>query len=136
MRVWVNGTFDVFHYGHLCLLEYASRIGELHVGIDSDERVQELKGPDRPIFSIEKRIRMLGALKCVHRVYVFNSDTELENIIKGVKPDVMVIGSDYKDKKIIGSEYIPTIKYYERIPDISTTKILNNENDKRNSLLG
>ena len=53
MKVWVNGTFDVLHVGHLKLLEYSASFGELRVGIDSDKRVQELKGNDRPFNTTE-----------------------------------------------------------------------------------
>ena len=124
MKVWVNGTFDVFHIGHLSLLEFAARHGELHVGIDSDERVRELKGESRPIFNLSQRIRMISALRCVHRVYAFESEEDLVEIIRRVSPDFFVIGSDYREKKIIGEEYAKEIVFFDRIGEISSTKIL------------
>jgi D-beta-D-heptose 7-phosphate kinase/D-beta-D-heptose 1-phosphate adenosyltransferase len=124
-KVWVNGTFDVFHVGHLALLEHASRYGELHVGIDTDERVAELKGEDRPIFNLSQRIRMLSALRCVHRVYAFHDEESLCNIIERISPDVFVIGSDYKDKRIVGKEFAKEVVFFDRIEGISSTKILN-----------
>lgn len=123
--VWVNGTFDVFHYGHLMLLEHAARIGELHVGVDTDDRVKKLKGNSRPIFDLAKRIRVLAALRCVHRVYAFGSDEELAGIMKHLSPDFMVIGSDYEGKFIVGAEHVKKIVYFERLPGISSTEILN-----------
>ena len=123
-KVWVNGTFDVFHAGHLSLLEFASRLGKLHVGVDSDERVRELKGETRPIFNLSQRIRMLAALKCVHRVYAFDSDQHLSSIIEIISPDFFVIGSDYREKPIIGSEHAKEIVYFERIEGISSSRII------------
>ena len=105
-RVFVNGTFDVLHAGHLALLNYAKSLGDyLVVGIDTDERVREKKGPTRPVNSAENRSLMLLNLKSVDEVFQFNSDQELEKLVKSVKPDIMVVGSDWKDKSVIGSYY-------------------------------
>ncbi len=125
MKVWVNGTFDVFHPGHLALLKYAADKGEVHVGIDSDLRVKELKGPDRPMFSQEQRKEMLESLKFVEKVYIFYNDDELERIIQQVNPTLMVIGSDYENKRIIGKEFVAGICFFNRIKGISTSEILN-----------
>ncbi len=125
MKVWVNGTFDVFHPGHLALLKYAADKGEVHVGIDSDLRVKELKGPDRPMFSQEQRKEMLESLKFVKKVYIFYNDDELEKIIQHVGPTLMVIGSDYENKRIIGKEFVSGICFFSRIKGISTSEILN-----------
>lgn len=125
MKVWVNGTFDVFHPGHLALLKYAADKGEVHVGIDSDLRVKELKGPDRPMFSQEQRKEMLESLKFVKKVYIFYNDDELERIIQQVEPTLMVIGSDYENKRIIGKEFVSGICFFSRIKGISTSEILN-----------
>jgi rfaE bifunctional protein nucleotidyltransferase chain/domain len=123
--IWCNGTFDVLHYGHFKLLEYASSLGTLNVGIDSDRRVKEKKGIDRPFHSLNQRREILEGLRFVNKVYEFDSDDELTSIIQSISPDVMVIGSDYTDKKIIGSEYIKQIVYFSRLENLSTTNILN-----------
>jgi D-beta-D-heptose 7-phosphate kinase/D-beta-D-heptose 1-phosphate adenosyltransferase len=124
-RVWVNGTFDVLHIGHIKLLEYAASLGQLRVGIDTDERVKELKGQDRPFNNTEDRVVMLMALKSVNDVKTFSSRQEMFELIKDWSPDYMIVGSDYKDKEIIGSEYVKQVIYFERLKDKSTTNILN-----------
>lgn len=124
MIVWVNGTFDILHKGHLQLLEFASSFGELIVGVDTDKRVKELKGDDRPFNSCQDRMYFLSRIIGVNRVVSFDSDFELSEQIRLLSPDLMVIGSDYKDKKIIGSEYIKKVIFFEKIEGYSTTKIL------------
>ena len=125
MKVWVNGTFDILHVGHLKLLDYASQLGTLIVGIDTDERVKKLKGNGRPFNNQNDRKIMLESLKFVHQVVFFNSDEELTKIIHEYSPDVMVIGDDYKDKNIVGSNHVKQIIYFEKLQNFSSTKILN-----------
>jgi rfaE bifunctional protein nucleotidyltransferase chain/domain len=122
-QVVVNGTFDIIHLGHLRLLQYARSFPNSYVLvlIDSDRRVRELKGANRPVNTEYERCSMLFALKCVDRVETFDSDQELVDLIKGFEPDVMVKGSDYRDKPIIGAEYCKEIKFYDRFKDYSTT---------------
>lgn len=128
MRIWVNGCFDVLHIGHISLLEYAKTLGYVLVGVDSDERVKQLKGEDRPINSVEDRIKMLKSLKFVDDAIMFDSDIELNDILYMYEPDVIVIGDEYRSKNIIGSEYAKRIDFFEKKNDISTTKILNHKN--------
>jgi cytidyltransferase-like protein len=128
-KVWVNGTFDVFHPGHLALLKFAAKNGELHVGTDTDRRISEKKGPDRPFFNLEQRMEMLESIKYVSRVYSFDSDEELVSLMQEVDPDVMVIGSDYRGKNIVGSHIPRDIVFFERIEGISTTEILGKNED-------
>ena len=130
MRIWVNGCFDVLHIGHIQLLEYAKTLGYVLVGVDSDERVKELKGNDRPVNSLEHRVKMLESLKFVDDVVTFDTDEELNYILYFYQPNVIVIGDEYKTKKIIGSEYANKIEFFEKNIDISTTKILNKKNKK------
>lgn len=124
MKVWVNGTFDVLHVGHIKLLEYASSLGDLRVGIDSDKRVKELKGEDRPFNSTEDRKYFLQSLKYVKEVVVFDSRQELIDLVKEYEPDFMIIGDDYKDQIVYGSEYAKELVFFEKVPSYSTTKIL------------
>jgi D-beta-D-heptose 7-phosphate kinase/D-beta-D-heptose 1-phosphate adenosyltransferase len=124
-KVVVNGTFDILHVGHIALLRHAKTSypdAIVHVLIDSDRRVQELKGPTRPINSQNERLTMLSALRYVDSVNTFDSDEELANQIKQFDPDVMVKGSDYRDKPIIGAEYCKEIYFYEKDQELSTTK--------------
>ena len=125
MRVWVNGTFDVLHIGHVKLLEYAASLGTLRVGIDTDKRVKELKGPDRPFNTTQDRVDMLNALRFVDSVVRFDTREEMINLIKEWKPDIMVVGDDYRDKEVVGSEHVKHLFFYNKIPGYSTTKILN-----------
>jgi D-beta-D-heptose 7-phosphate kinase/D-beta-D-heptose 1-phosphate adenosyltransferase len=128
MKVWVNGTFDVLHVGHLKLLEFAASFGELRVGIDSDNRVKELKGIDRPFNTTEDRKYFLESLKFVHDVVVFNSRQELIDLVKEYQPEYMIIGDDYKDQIVYGSEHAKQLIFFEKLLKYSTTKILNYEN--------
>jgi D-beta-D-heptose 7-phosphate kinase/D-beta-D-heptose 1-phosphate adenosyltransferase len=132
-KVVVNGTFDVIHLGHLRLLQTARSYPNSYVLvlIDSDRRVKELKGDDRPIHNEYERATMLWSLKWVDRVEIFDSDQELVNYIKDFDPDVMVKGSDYRDKPIIGSEYCKKIHFYERFKDYSTTKTIQDITNRR-----
>lgn len=130
MKVWVNGCFDVLHYGHFKLLEYAYHLGDyVVVGIDSDRRVKGLKGNDRPYHTQHQRRSNLLSVKWVNKVVVFDTDDELRWHIQNEEVDIMVIGSDYKNKEIIGSEFIPKITYFDRMNDFSTTNILNGKSN-------
>ena len=131
-KVWTNGTFDVLHVGHLKLLEYAASFGQLTVGIDSDKRVKELKGLDRPFNNTLDRKYFLESIKFVHNVVVFNSREELINMVKDFEPDYMVIGSDYIDKPVFGSEYAKELLFFDKLEQYSTTTILNYEKDISN----
>lgn len=124
-RIFVNGTFDILHPGHVQLLNYAKSLGDsLTVGIDSDRRVAEKKGPSRPVNNVHDRAFMLHSLKAVDHVVVFDSDEELERCIKVVKPDIMVVGSDWKDKSVIGSMYSAELRFFDRIENYATTKTI------------
>jgi D-beta-D-heptose 7-phosphate kinase/D-beta-D-heptose 1-phosphate adenosyltransferase len=119
-KVFVNGTFDILHVGHIALLDYAKSLGDqLVVAIDSDDRVRLLKGSDRPINSQIERGTLLAALKSVDEVFVFDTDDELRSLIQAC--DIMVKGSDYRDKPIVGQEICKQIVFFERLNGYSTT---------------
>jgi D-beta-D-heptose 7-phosphate kinase/D-beta-D-heptose 1-phosphate adenosyltransferase len=122
-KVIVNGTFDILHLGHINLLQNAKSYPNAYVLvlIDSDKRVKQLKGTNRPVHSEYERASMLFALKAVDRVEIFDTDEELIEFIKNFNPDVMVKGSDYQGKPIIGEEYCKEIKFYDRLDKYSTT---------------
>lgn len=125
VRVFVNGTFDILHPGHMQLITFASNSGDyLLVGIDSDRRVSEKKGPTRPINNQEFRTAMMRHVKGVDEVVVFDSDEELTNMVRNYRPDVMIVGSDYKNERVIGSEYAASVVFFERDPKFSTTQII------------
>lgn len=122
---FTNGCFDILHPGHIEMFFYAKSISEkLVVGIDSDRRVSEKKGENRPINTSEIRKYMLLSIKYVDEVYVFDSDSELKNLVKLISPDIMVVGSDWKNKKVIGSNYAKEVRFFERLPEYSTTKTI------------
>lgn len=123
--IWVNGCFDVLHYGHFKLIEFAKSFeGHLIIGIDSDERIKKMKGNDRPFHTQQQRSFNLSQINGVNEIIVFNSDDELRNILKKLNPDIFVIGSDYMDRPIIGGGFAKEIKFFNRIEGLSTTKLL------------
>jgi D-beta-D-heptose 7-phosphate kinase/D-beta-D-heptose 1-phosphate adenosyltransferase len=123
--VFVNGTFDILHPGHIHLLNTARSLGDyLIVAIDSDERVRQLKGPGRPINTEQDRKLMLENLKAVSEVMIFNSDEELEMMVNECSPAVMMVGSDWRGKTIVGGQYAKHIEYFERIDEYSSTKTI------------
>jgi len=129
--VFVNGTFDVLHRGHLMLLKYAKSQGtKLIVAIDTDERIKEKKGDSRPINVQSERMFMLQHLDMVDLVLSFGTDKQLEDLIKKINPDVMVVGSDWKGKPVIGSQYAKTLKFFDRIDGYSSTKIIQSIADR------
>ena len=124
-KVWTNGCFDILHRGHIELFKYAKSLGDkLIVGVDSDEKIKLDKGKDRPINYIGDRIEILKAIKYIDEVVWFVSTGHLRTTIGIHKPDIMVIGSDWKGKDVIGQEHAKELRFFDRIGDYSTTNIL------------
>lgn len=122
---FVNGCFDVLHPGHIELLKYARSLSDyLIVAIDSDRKVAEMKGPERPIFSQHDRSIMLAAIRHVDVVHVFDTKEELEDLLESISPDIMVVGSDWKGKEVVGSQYAKSVRFFDRLGDYSTTKTI------------
>jgi len=126
-NIWINGCFDILHYGHFSLINKAKSLGHLRIGIDSDERLRNSKGKDRPFHNVDQRIYNLLSIEGVNDIVVFDTDKELSNLLKEYQQDIFVIGDDYKNKTIIGKKYAKEIIYFPRVEGFSTTKILENE---------
>ena len=127
-RVFTNGCFDLLHVGHLRYLEQARSLGDLLVvAVNSDESVKRLKGPDRPILPVNERIELLSALKPVDFVLEFEEDTPLE-LIKLIRPEVLVKGGDWPVEKIVGSQVVTdnggTVRSLPFVEGRSTTSLL------------
>ena len=122
---FTNGCYDILHVGHLKLLQYLkNRCDYVIVGIDSDQRVKKLKGPSRPFNNQQDRKFMLESLTFVDKVVIFNSEEDLCNLIIAEAPDLMVVGNDYKNRHVVGSEHAKKIEFFEKVSGYSTTKIL------------
>jgi len=123
--VFVNGTFDLLHRAHLEMLNYAKSFGNyLIVAIDTDARVKEKKGQTRPIYNQDDRAFFLKNLKSVDQVETFSNDQELENLVERFSPDIMVVGSDWKGKTVIGSQYAKQLIFFDRIENYATTNTI------------
>ena len=94
------------------------------VGIDSDSRVRELKGSSRPINNQYDRAEVLLSLKGVDSVYIYNTAEELNETVRVLSPHIMVIGDDYKDKTVIGSQHAGSVQFFPKISGYSTTQML------------
>lgn len=127
-KVIVNGTFDLLHAGHVELLEFAKMQGDyLLVAIDSDRRVKELKGETRPVNNQLDRKRVLEGLKSTDEVVIFDTDSDLLEFVSCCH--LMIKGSDYRDKSIIGEKLIKIV-FYDRT-EHSTTNIIQDIIDRR-----
>ena len=119
-KVFVNGTFDVIHPGHIAMLNFAKNLGDyLLVAIDSDDRTKRLKGSTIPINNVYERKTLLENFKAVDKVEVFDTDEELIRLIKTC--DIMVKGGDYSLLPILGKEYIDVV-IFDRIYEYSSTR--------------
>lgn len=119
-KIVVNGTFDILHPGHLALLNFARSLGDfLLVAVDTDRRVQELKGVHRPVNNQYERKLLLENLRAVDQVEFFDSP---EQLITLVKDCTMVKGSDYRGRSIIGETHCCEVIYFDRLDEYSSTK--------------
>lgn len=126
--VFTNGVFDLLHPGHVAVLVGARRSGDLLVvGVNSDESVRRLKGPERPVRTEEDRAYVLAALAMVDVVVVFSEDTPLE-LITALRPDVLVKGGDYAESTVVGAKEVRAwggkVAIIPLIPGHSTTSII------------
>ena len=122
--VFTNGCFDILHIGHVKYLQKARALGDLLiVGVNSNDSVKRLKGKTRPVNDEYDRAYLLASLEVVDYVVIFNEDTPYE-LIKKVRPDILVKGADYKDKEVIGSNIAKEVKLIEFVEGKSTTSII------------
>ena len=124
MKVFTNGCFDVLHRGHLELLKYCKTLGRVTVGINSDTSVRKLKGSDRPINLADDRKYLLESLIFVDEVIIFEEETPF-NLIKKVKPDIIVKGGDYKPEDVVGAE-LAEVRIFKTVDGYSTTSTIQN----------
>ena len=126
--VFTNGVFDLLHPGHVDVLTAARAHGDLLVvGINGDDSVRRLKGPERPVRSESDRAYVLAALECVDVVTVFDEDTPLE-LVRRLLPDVIVKGGDYTESSIVGAAEVRSrggsVVVVPLTPGQSTTSII------------
>ena len=126
MNIWVNGCFDIIHRGHIELFKFAKSLGNyLIVGTDTDRKIRELKGPNRPINNQEDRIVILQAIKYIDLVVIFDTDYEIAQHIHKYNIDIIVTSTDHNNHYVPGSEYAKRgVVFFNRINRISTTKII------------
>jgi D-beta-D-heptose 7-phosphate kinase/D-beta-D-heptose 1-phosphate adenosyltransferase len=133
--VFTNGVFDLLHPGHIDVLSAARAAGDaLVVGVNSDDSVRRLKGPERPIRTAVERALVLGALESVDAVAVFEQDTPLELIV-ALRPDIIVKGGDYAPDTVVGRREVESwggsVKIIPLTPGQSTTSIIEKLRDQR-----
>jgi len=128
--VFTNGCFDILHIGHVKYLQKAKTLGDkLIVGVNSNSSVKNLKGEDRPINDEYDRAYLLASLEVVDYVVIFEEDTPY-NLIKKIKPDVLVKGKDYENKEVVGSDLVKEVKLIEFVDGKSTTNIIKKIKDR------
>lgn len=122
--VFTNGCFDIMHVGHLDLLKRCKEMGDIViVGLNSDASVRRLKGPERPIMSVEKRVAFLSALESVDYVVVFEEDTPAD-ILAQLRPSILVKGGDYKAEQIVGREYVDEVRIVPFVDGYSSSSVI------------
>lgn len=126
--VFTNGCFDIIHIGHIELLKFCKSLGDfLIVGLNTDDSIRRIKGDKRPINPVEDRKIILESIRYVDMVLTFDEDTPL-NLIKKIKPDILVKGGDWKENEIVGSEFVKSyggkVIVFPYIKNKSTTNII------------
>ena len=122
MIIFTNGCFDILHRGHIELLAYCKTLGDVVVGLNSDESVKRLKGKGRPTNSVFDRKRILEALRYVDQVIVFDEDTPY-NLIREISPDIIVKGGDYSADDVVGGD-LCKVQIFELLDGYSTTNVI------------
>lgn len=143
MKVFCAGTFDIITVGHINLLlfcrELAGYKGEVIISLDSDAKITRDKGAGRPIFEWLDRANAIESLKfgnnkIVDKIYMHQSNDYLDDMIRfSIKPDIIVVGSDYQGKRVVGDEYAE-VKYFDRDWRFSSTKVIDAIKAKQNDI--
>jgi rfaE bifunctional protein nucleotidyltransferase chain/domain len=126
--VFTNGCFDIIHLGHVDYLEKARRLGNrLVLGLNSDSSIRRLKGSGRPILDENARSRIMASFEFIDAVTLFSEETPI-NLIREVKPDILVKGNDYDPENIVGVDFVKSyggkVITIELIPGYSTSGII------------
>ena len=121
---FTNGCFDLMHLGHVTYLQKAKKGNRvLVVGLNSDKSISRIKGPSRPIVHQKSRAAVLAALESVDFVVIFNENTPYE-LIKAVRPDVLIKGADWKGRPVVGEDIAKKVELITYINGFSTTNII------------
>ena len=129
--VVTNGCFDILHIGHIKLIQYAAKLGDLIILINDDESIRVLKGEHKPYIPVKDRVEILMAIKGVKSVLPFSSQSELYRLYEWLTPDFIVIGDEYKGKPVVGIEFAKKVIYFPKIRGCSSSLIaerIKNEN--------
>ncbi|MFH1700000.1 MAG: D-glycero-beta-D-manno-heptose 1-phosphate adenylyltransferase [Candidatus Zixiibacteriota bacterium] len=126
--VFTNGVFDILHFGHVQYLQKAKTLGDvLIIGLNTDSSIRKFKGPNRPLNRQSDRAGVLSALECVDFIVCFSEPTPL-NLIKLIKPDILVKGADYKIDDIVGANFVKSyngaVKRIRLLSGRSTTGLI------------
>ena len=114
--VFVNGTFDILHPGHVQLFKVARSLGEkVIVATDTDEKISEDKGFDKPIHSVGYRVAMLEAIKYIDTVLTFDTRQELEDLVEMYSPDILLLGDDWRYGDVVGREHAKEVRFLPRV---------------------
>ena len=122
--IFTNGCFDILHIGHIKYLEKSKSFGDILIlGLNSDDSIRRLKGKNRPINTQTDRAYILASLEVIDYLVIFDEDTPYD-LIKLIKPDVLVKGGDYEGKEVVGQDIAKELKLVKFINDKSTTKTI------------
>ena len=114
--VFVNGTFDILHPGHVQLFKVARSLGEkVIVATDTDEKIREDKGGGKPVHSAGYRVAMLEAIKYIDTVLTFDNRQELEDLVEMYSPDILLLGDDWRDGEVVGAEFAKEVRFLPRV---------------------
>jgi|TARA_B100000029_G_C17551166_1_gene950184 D-beta-D-heptose 7-phosphate kinase/D-beta-D-heptose 1-phosphate adenosyltransferase len=128
--VWCNGTFDVLHPGHIELFKVGKSLGDiLIVATDTDEKIRKDKGETKPINNLCYRITMLQAIRYIDTVHYFNDRKELEGLIELYKPDILLLGDDWRGGDVVGIEHAKGVRFLPRVGGYSSSKVIKHIKD-------